>query len=150
MVIFLSFLKRQIRLFFQGLVFVLMVLNQAGDFSMVLSASESTDGNRIKSLQLEPNEISLWGFNASQGFLLMGESAEGMRIDLTHQGSFSISNSQIARLDGTNQIVALQDGVIILRMLTSSYSGTTTGSPVVTTDGASTVLQFNGDGTYTA
>ena len=92
-----------------------MVLNQAGDFSMVLSASESTDDNRIKSLQLEPNEISLWGFNASQGFLLMGESAEGMRIDLTHQGSFSISNSQIACLDGANQIVALQDGVIILR-----------------------------------
>ena len=115
MVIFLSFLKRQIWLFFQGLVFVLMVLNQAGDFSMVLSASESTDGNRIKSLQLEPNEISLWGFNASQGFLLMGESAEGMRIDLTHQGSFSISNHQIARLDGANRIVALQDGVIILR-----------------------------------
>jgi hypothetical protein len=35
-------------------------------------------------------------------------------------------------------------------MLTSSYSGTTTGSPTVTTDGTSTVVTFTGSGTYTA
>jgi len=40
-------------------------------------------------------------------------------------------------------------GVVILRMLTTKYSGTTTGSPVVTTDGTYKVLTFNGDGSYT-
>jgi hypothetical protein len=33
---------------------------------------------------------------------------------------------------------------------TSNYSGTTTGSPTVTTNGSYTVLQFTSSGTYTA
>jgi hypothetical protein len=40
-------------------------------------------------------------------------------------------------------------GVVILRMPTANYSGTTTGSPTVTTDGSFKVLQFNGSGSYT-
>jgi len=40
-------------------------------------------------------------------------------------------------------------GVVILRMATADYSGTTTGSPTVTTDGSHKVLVFNGDGSYT-
>jgi hypothetical protein len=41
-------------------------------------------------------------------------------------------------------------GVVILSMATSSYSGTTTGSPTVTTSGSNTILKFNGSGSYTA
>jgi hypothetical protein len=41
-------------------------------------------------------------------------------------------------------------GVVILRMLTSKYSGTTTGSPTVSTSGTDTILTFNGSGSYTA
>ena len=37
---------------------------------------------------------------------------------------------------------------IILRLKTSEYSGTTTGSPTVTTDGDETVLTYTGSGTY--
>ena len=40
-------------------------------------------------------------------------------------------------------------GVVILRMLTSKYSGTTSGSPTVTTDGSDTILTFNASGSYT-
>ncbi len=39
-------------------------------------------------------------------------------------------------------------GVIILRLLTSEYSSSTTGSPTVTTDGDYTVLTYTGSGTY--
>ena len=39
-------------------------------------------------------------------------------------------------------------GIIILRLKTSEYSGTTTGSPTVTTDGDETVLTYTGSGTY--
>jgi hypothetical protein len=35
-------------------------------------------------------------------------------------------------------------------MLTADYSGTTTGSPNVTTDGAYTVLEYTSSGSYTA
>ncbi len=39
-------------------------------------------------------------------------------------------------------------GVVILRIKTSEYSGTTTGSPTVTTTGDDTVLKYTGSGTY--
>lgn len=42
------------------------------------------------------------------------------------------------------------DGVVILRVLTSNYSGTTTGSPTITTDGSYTVMKFTSNGSYTA
>jgi hypothetical protein len=41
-------------------------------------------------------------------------------------------------------------GVVILSIPTNRYSGTTTGSPVVTTSGSNTILQFNASGSYTA
>jgi hypothetical protein len=41
-------------------------------------------------------------------------------------------------------------GVVILRMLTSKYSGTTTGSPTVSTSGTDTILTYTGSGSYTA
>ena len=41
-------------------------------------------------------------------------------------------------------------GVVILSVPTASYSGTTTGSPTVTTSGSNTIIQFNGSGSYTA
>jgi hypothetical protein len=40
-------------------------------------------------------------------------------------------------------------GVVILRMPTASYSGTTTGSPTVSTSGSDTILIFTGSGSYT-
>jgi len=41
-------------------------------------------------------------------------------------------------------------GVVILRMPTANYSGTTTGSPNVSTVNNDTVLTFNSSGSYTA
>jgi hypothetical protein len=41
-------------------------------------------------------------------------------------------------------------GVVILRMLTTQYSGVTTGSPTVTTDGSYTVVKYTASGSYTA
>jgi hypothetical protein len=40
-------------------------------------------------------------------------------------------------------------GVVILSIPTTQYSGTTTGSPTVTTSGLNTIMQFNGSGSYT-
>ncbi len=41
-------------------------------------------------------------------------------------------------------------GLVFLRVATSDYSGTTTGSPTVTTSGSDTIIKFTGSGTYTA
>ena len=41
-------------------------------------------------------------------------------------------------------------GVVILRLPTSQYTGTVTGSPTVTTTGSDTVIKFTSNGTYVA
>jgi len=41
-------------------------------------------------------------------------------------------------------------GIIILRIPTANFSGTTTGSPTVSVDGSDTVIQFTASGTYVA
>jgi hypothetical protein len=41
-------------------------------------------------------------------------------------------------------------GVVILRIATADYTGTTTGSPTESTDGTDTILTFNSSGSYTA
>jgi hypothetical protein len=41
-------------------------------------------------------------------------------------------------------------GVVILSVPTLSYSGTTTGSPTVTTSGSNTIIKFTASGSYTA
>ena len=51
--------------------------------------------------------------------------------------------------NGYNAGYAGGSGVVILRMLTSNYSGTTTGSPTVTTDGSYTVVKYTATGSYT-
>ena len=44
-----------------------------------------------------------------------------------------------------------QNGVVILSIPTSKYTGNTSGNPVVTTDGAgNTILTYNNSGTYTS
>jgi hypothetical protein len=40
-------------------------------------------------------------------------------------------------------------GVVIISIPTAEYSGTTSGSPTVTTSGSNTIMQFNGNGSYT-
>ncbi len=58
------------------------------------------------------------------------------------------------RLFGTGSTVTASGaggkGVVILSVATANYSGTTTGSPTVTTSGSNTIMQFNGTGSYTA
>jgi hypothetical protein len=41
-------------------------------------------------------------------------------------------------------------GVVILSIPTANYTGVITGSPIVTTSGANTILKYNSSGTYTA
>jgi len=56
-------------------------------------------------------------------------------------GASSVSSSYTGGAGGS--------GVVILRMPTASYSGTTTGSPTVTTSGSDTILTYTASGTYT-
>tara|TARA_S200000501_G_scaffold377513_1_gene436191 strand:+ start:774 stop:1691 length:918 start_codon:yes stop_codon:yes gene_type:complete len=68
------------------------------------------------------------------------QGPQGAGTPNTGAGGSSIYNTA-ARLGGS--------GVGILRLPTANYSGTTTGSPDVYTEGTDTVIVFKGTGTYT-
>ena len=53
-------------------------------------------------------------------------------------------------ISASPSISGLKLGVVILKIPTSSYSGTTTGSPSESTVGTDTILVFNSSGSYTA
>jgi len=59
-------------------------------------------------------------------------------------GGGSAANSESPVEGGTGG-----KGVVILRVPTADYSGTTTGSPTVSTSGSDTILVFNDSGSYT-
>ena len=52
--------------------------------------------------------------------------------------------------DSSDKAGAGGSGVVILSVPTANYSGTTTGSPTVTTSGSDTIIKFTGSGSYTA
>ena len=52
--------------------------------------------------------------------------------------------------NGTSNGGSGGSGVVILSVPTASYSGTTTGSPTVTTSGSNTIIKFTASGSYTA
>ena len=61
-------------------------------------------------------------------------------------GYGSGGNGGRPNIHGTNGV----QGAVILRIPTTAYSGTTTGSPTVTTSGNFTIITFTSTGSYTA
>jgi hypothetical protein len=57
-------------------------------------------------------------------------------------GASGYDGSSAVGADGGN-------GVVFLRVATANYSGVTTGSPTVTTDGSDTIMKFLANGSYT-
>ena len=60
-------------------------------------------------------------------------------------GGSGISSAGTAKNGGAGG-----SGVVILKIPTASYSGTTSGSPTITTSGDFTIVKFTASGTYTA
>ena len=71
-----------------------------------------------------------------------GEGPDNATAGSANTGGGGGSTDQTARGGGS--------GVVILRMATADYSGTTSGSPSVSTSGSDTILTFNASGSYTA
>ena len=69
--------------------------------------------------------------------------------------SFTSSGTFTAVEAGTANLLVIAggaggSGVVILRMATSDYTSTISGSPTVTTSGSDTILTFTQSGTYTS
>jgi hypothetical protein len=78
----------------------------------------------------------------------LGGGGDGAAIPNGQDGTDGLGGGGGGTNDGNSG--AGGSGIVILRVPTSSYTGTTTGSPTVTTDGTDTIIKFTGSGSYTA
>ena len=79
-----------------------------------------------------------------------GSGGGGIGADNTQSGGAGSTNTGSGGGGAGQAAGAGGSGVVILRVPTANYSGTTTGSPTVSTDGSDTVIIFNASGSYTA
>jgi len=89
---------------------------------------------------MNPTGTVTGGAGTSQG----NNSVGGAAIANTGSGGGGGHSSSAGASNGGSG----GSGVVILRMNTSDYSGATTGSPTVTTNGSETILTYTGSGTY--
>ena len=68
------------------------------------------------SVRVEPRDVTLWGPRATQRFLVLGKFADGLERDLTSRSRFSVSESEVARVEATGRVVALEDGLTRLQV----------------------------------
>lgn len=112
--------------------------------------SSSGDGGDGKASSITGTSIyyggggagSAYGSGTATGGLGGGGDSRSNGVPNTGGGGGGSSSSDVAGNGGS--------GVVILRMPIDNYSGTTTGTPTVTTDGTDTILTYTSSGTYTA
>jgi len=84
-----------------------------------------------------------------------GSGGGGAGGALNSNGTAGTANTGGGGGGGSGGIPAMNganggSGIVIISVPTANYSGTTTGSPTVTTNGSNKVLTFTGSGSYTA
>ena len=69
---------------------------------------------QLLSLRLVPQNVTLWGTEASQRFVVLGEYADGLERDVTSQSRFSVSDSEVATVGEVGKVMARANGQIRL------------------------------------
>ncbi len=65
-------------------------------------------------LQLFPENTTLWGRESTQRFLLLATGSDGLVRDLTSQAEFSVSNPHLAELSSQGQLTSRSNGEVVL------------------------------------
>ena len=66
------------------------------------------------SLSVMPRDVTLWGRDASQQFLVLAQYADGLKRDVSSQTRFSISNPDNGQIEDTGRFVAQRSGRVAL------------------------------------
>ena len=70
---------------------------------------------QLLSVELVPQDVTLWGRKGSQRFLVLGKYSDGLQRDVTTLSRFSLSHSEVAKVDESGRVLALSDGETIFR-----------------------------------
>ena len=70
----------------------------------------------LQSLRVVPQEITLWGKDASQRFLVLGGYSDGLERDVTGKSQLSVADTGLAAVDQQGRIRGLADGETTFRV----------------------------------
>ncbi len=76
----------------------------------------------LLSIRLLPQEVALWGNDASQRLLVLGTYSNRLEQDVTSRVRFSVSDPRVARVDESGKVLPLADGQAILRAELKHYA----------------------------
>ncbi len=79
------------------------------------------------SLRVLPDAVTLWGAQASQQFVVLGQSVDGLERDLTSTAQFSLSDVSKGQIDRSGKFVARGSGEVTL---TARLDGRSTRSVI--------------------
>ena len=80
-----------------------------------LPAMAAPAGAVLKSIRLEPRDLTLWGASARQRFLVIGTFSDGMERDLTAESRFAVADPRLAGIDAGGRLTAAADGETLVR-----------------------------------
>ena len=90
------------------------------------SAAAGDSQSEIASIRLVPDARTLSGKNASQQFVVMGKVADGRERDVTGQTRFSLSNSDVGRIDNAGRLFSSADGETGVEAIVGTHKATAT------------------------
>src|SRR5262245_15746497 len=79
-----------------------------------LAAMAAQPGPVLKSIRLEPRDVTLWGAKARQRFLVIGTFNDGMERDVTAESLFTVADPRLAAIDG-GRLTAAADGETVVQ-----------------------------------
>jgi hypothetical protein len=74
----------------------------------------------LLSLRFVPEEITIWGAEGSNRFLVLGKFADGLERDVTSECRISLTGRPVAAFAGTGRLISQADGDAVLK---AEYAG---------------------------
>ncbi len=90
------------------------------------AAEDKRDLTPPVSIRIVPENVTLWGAQASQHFIVFGKYADGLERDVTSIAHFSLSDAKKGEIDGTGKFVARDAEQVILIANVGERSAKTT------------------------
>jgi hypothetical protein len=75
----------------------------------------AADNPKLLSLRLAPNEVTLWGPQSAQRFLVLGKYSDGLERDVTASARFTPASADLLHIDSTGRVTPLADGQAVLK-----------------------------------
>ena len=68
------------------------------------AADEKRDMTSPVSIRIVPEKVTLWGAQASQHFIVLGQYADGLERDVTSIAHFSVSDPKKGEIDRSGKV----------------------------------------------